>query len=153
VQQEFTLAPRLNELRESLLRKAKKKNVSLICRVEDGAGTVVADESKLRQILYNFLGWAIARSPEGGQVMLAASMKAAGGLEVMITDEGESFDVTSGFDLAGDPSTLLRIGLNVSQGLAAAMGAIITLQQRNPQGLSIVLQLPAGKAGAPQTSA
>src|SRR6185503_994224 len=103
--------------------------------------------------LYNFLGWAIARSPEGGQVMLAASMKAAGGLEVMITDEGESFDVTSGFDLAGDPSTLLRIGLNVSQGLAAAMGAIITLQQRNPQGLSIVLQLPAGKAGAPQTSA
>jgi signal transduction histidine kinase len=153
VQREFALAPKLNELCEGLSRKAKKKNVSLICRVEDG-GSVVSDESKLRQVLYNFLGWAIARSPEGGQVMLVAGMNAASGLEVRITDEGESFDVTRGFDLAvagGDHSSLLGIGLNVSQRLAEILGAIVTLEGRKPQGLSIVLQLPAGKVGVPQT--
>lgn len=154
VQQEFALSPKLNELCEGLSRKAKKRNVSLICRVEDGAGSVVSDESKLRQILYNFLGWAIARSPEAGQVMLAASMNAAGGLEVRVTDEGESFDVTHGFDLAsvgGDQSSLLSIGLNVSQRLAAVLGAIVTLEGRKPQGLSIVLQLPVGKVGVRPT--
>lgn len=152
VQREFALSQKLNELCEGLSRKAKKKNVSLICRVEDGAGSVVSDESKLRQVLYNFLGWAIARSPEGGQVILAASMNATSGLEVVITDEGESIDVTRGFDpgAGGDQSSLLAIGLNVSQRLAEALGAIVTLERRKPQGLSIKLQLPAGTAGVPQ---
>jgi two-component system, NarL family, sensor histidine kinase BarA len=153
VPREFALPPKLNELCEGLSRKAKKKNVSLICRVEDGAGTVVSDESKLRQVLYNFLGWAIARSPEGGQVVLAASVNAAGALEVRIIDEGESLDVTGGFDppgAGGDQSTLLGIGLNVSQRLAATLGASVTLEGREPQGLSILLQLSAGTVGGGQ---
>jgi len=150
---EFFLAPKLHELCEALSRKAKKKNVSLDCRVEDGVGSVVSDESKLRQVLYNFLAWAIARSPEGGKVTLDASVNAARELKVTIADEGESFDVTQGFDLpgagGGDNSSLLRTGLNVSQRLAATLGAIVTLESREPHGLSIVLLMPAGTVGVP----
>jgi signal transduction histidine kinase len=151
VMREFSLSHTLHELCEAFSRKAMKKKISLACTVDDVLGSVVTDESKLRQMLYNLLGCAIARSPLEGQVNVIASMAGAGELAVKTEDDGEPLDLTRGCDLfgagvGGDNPTLQTIGLDISQRLAKALGGTITLESREPRGLSIVLLLPTQPA-------
>jgi len=140
-----------NALRQScaaVLRQAEKKNVVLSYNATDDFGSIVSDESKLRQSLYNFLAYAIARSPSGGRVTMLTAITAAGDLLLQIDDEGAPVDVSRGFDLsfpgsANEDPSLQELGLDISQRLLAALGGTITLESREPQGLSIILKLPA----------
>ena len=152
VRHEFSLSQSLAGLCEALSRKAKQKKIALDCRVPSKIGTVVSDESKLRQILYNVLAWSIERSPERSRVTVAAAVNRGTGLQLTIRDEGKSIDVSCGFaspDTGIDKSSPLVTGLKVSQHLAEMLGATFTFASRKPRGLAIVLQLPKGTVGGP----
>ena len=53
----------------------------------DGSGDVVADEGKVKQVLYNLLSNAIKFTPEGGKIGVSAR-RAASALELTVTDTG-----------------------------------------------------------------
>ena len=144
--EEFSLEDLLREACQGLARQAEKQNAEIRCQVGDDLPMVVSDRGKLRQAVYNFLAYAITRSP-GAPVVVSAEKDAAGFL-LKIEDEGESpADCTAFVEL---DSSNRRAG-NSELGLAIArqnidlLGASLSFQHRQPRGLQVVIQLP----GAP----
>ena len=145
---EFSPGDALRESCAAVLRRAEKKNVVLVCNIDDAFGSVVSDESQVRQVLFNFLAYAIARSPVGGQVTSTAIMAANSDVLFRIDDEGEPVDLSRGLDFAGVGSggenpNLHQLGVEISRRLLQALGGTFTLENREPQGLEIAVKLPA----------
>src|SRR5205823_14296901 len=69
---DFSVRETLRESCVTVGRLAQKQCVKLDCEVAPELGPIVSDEGKLRQVLYNFLAHAIARSPQGGTVAVNA---------------------------------------------------------------------------------
>ena len=144
---QFSPGDVLRESCNAVLRQAEKKGVALSANIGDNLGSIFSDEGKLRQSLYNFLAYAIARSPSGGQVTIVTSTTSGDDLLVQIGDEGAAVDVSAAFELHSPDSTaedlnLRELGFDISQRLLSALGGRVTLQNREPQGLSISLLLP-----------
>lgn len=57
---------------------AQAKGVLLESHIEDGVGTIIADEDRIQQVLWNLLSNAVKFTPRGGFVRLATC--AHGGL-------------------------------------------------------------------------
>ena len=147
VGREFSPASALRESCGAVSRQAEKKNVVLLCNVDDELGSIVSDESQLRQVLFNFLAYAIARSPIGGRVTSTATMAGDSDVLFRIEDEGEPVDLSRGLDLAcvntsGENPNPHQLGLDISRRLLQALGGTVTLENREPRGLSIALKLP-----------
>ncbi|HWW75185.1 MAG TPA: histidine kinase dimerization/phospho-acceptor domain-containing protein, partial [Pyrinomonadaceae bacterium] len=85
---EFSLRETLRESCAAVSRLAQKQDVRLECTTAAEVSSIVSDEGKLRQVLYNFLAFAIGRSPSGGAVVV--NVVPAGGtrLRIEINDEG-----------------------------------------------------------------
>lgn len=144
---QFSPGDVLHESCNAVSRQAEKKGVTLSANIPDNLGSVFSDEGKLRQSLYNFLAYAIARSPAGGQVTIQTATTPHGDLLLQIDDQGASVDVSAAFELHSPDSTvedlnLRELGFDISQRLLSALGGRVTLQNREPQGLSISLLLP-----------
>ena len=145
---EFSPGSALRESCAAVSRRAEKKNVALLCNIDDASGSVVSDESQVRQVLYNFLAYAIARSPIGGRVTSTVATAANGDVLFRIDDEGEDADLSRGLDFdgvgsGGENPNLHQLGLEISRRLLQALGGTFTLDGREPQGLSIAVKLPA----------
>jgi len=145
---EFSPGDALRESCAAVSRRAEKKNVVLVCNIDDAIGSGVSDESQVRQVLFNLLAYAIARSPVGGQVTSTAIVAANSDVLFRIDDEGEPVDLSRGLEFAGvgsggeDPN-LHQLGLEISRRLLQVLGGTVTLENREPQGLSIAVKLPA----------
>ena len=72
--QEISVRELLRESTAAVARPAQVNQVRLEYELAPGVTTVVSDQGKLRQILYNFLGWAISRSSSGQQVSVYAEL-------------------------------------------------------------------------------
>ena len=142
-------------LRESCIavsRQAEKKSVAVSANIDDNLGSVFSDEGKLRQSLYNFLAYAIARSPSGGQVTILTSTTEVGDVLLQIDDEGAPVDGSAAFELCSPDSTredlsLRELGFDISRRLLSALGGLVTLEKREPHGLSIQIKLPQRSSG------
>lgn len=144
---EFSPGDVLRELCIAVSQQAEKKSVAVSANIDDHLRSVVSDEGKLRQSLYNFLAYAIARSPSGGRVTILTSTTEGGDLLVQIDDEGAPVDGSAAFELCSPDSTredlsLRELGFDISQRLLSALGGLVTLEKREPQGLSMLLLLP-----------
>jgi len=145
---EFSPGSALRESCAAVSRRAEKKNVALHCNIDDAGCSVVSEESQVRQVLFNFLAYAIARSPVGGQVTSRTTVGANSDVLFRIDDEGEPVDLSGGLDFSGvgsdgeDPN-LHQLGLEISRRLLQALGGTVTLENREPHGLSIAVKLPA----------
>jgi len=145
---EFSPGSALRESCAAVSRRAEKKNVVLVCNIDDAIGSVVSDESQVRQVLFNFLAYAIARSPIGGRVTSTVATPTNSDVLFRIDDEGEPVDLSRGLEFAGVKSggenpNLHQLGLEISRRLLQALGGTFTLENREPHGLSILLKLPA----------
>ena len=145
---EFSPGSALRESCAAVARRAEKKNVVLVCNIDDAFGSVVSDESQVRQVLFNFLAYAIARSPIGGRVTSTVATAANSDVLFRINDEGEPVDLSSGLDFAGVGSggenpNLPQLGLEISRQLLQVLGGTFTLENREPQGIEIAVKLPA----------
>ena len=164
---EFSPREMLRESCAAVARLARKAEVTLERSVSDDFGSVVADEGKLRQVLYNFLAFAIHRTPPRGRVVARIdevendSKDSARRFSIEITDEGEPL---------GDPSRLFdpidaghvpgtmpnargtdmnELGLVIAHRLIGVMGGTIELHEHAPQGLRIRLTFPRLPPAAP----
>lgn len=85
--EEVDIASLIGEVRMSLFSFASNKKIKLEIKVDPSLGSIRADRTKLRQILYNLVSNAIKFTPEKGKVIVNASKK-GGALEVRVSDNG-----------------------------------------------------------------
>ena len=70
-----------------LKEKALKHNIQLSYEVKDIPASIIADERKLKQVIYNLLANAVKFTPDGGRVHMEAE-KAGDFVQVSIEDTG-----------------------------------------------------------------
>jgi len=70
-----------------LKEKALKHNIQLSYEVKEIPASIIADERKLKQIIYNLLANAVKFTPDGGRVRMEAEL-AGGFVQVSIADTG-----------------------------------------------------------------
>ncbi|HEX8459008.1 MAG TPA: HAMP domain-containing sensor histidine kinase [Pyrinomonadaceae bacterium] len=148
---EFSVREMLRETCGAVARLAENKSVKLDCTTAPECGTIVSDEGKLRQVLYNFFAHAIGRSPEGATVQIRAYKRTSDELCVEIEDEGEPradaaahiFDAVE-VDAPNERGTNMNeLGLVIAQRLVAVLDGHIALDTAAPRGLTVRLELPA----------
>lgn len=147
---EFSLRQALRESCAAVARLAQKQEVKVDCQYGPDIGTIVSDEGKLRQVLYNFLAHAIGRSPAGGSVVVHVESVSALRYEIAIVDEGERLDDMSrvfepvDVDAPSEQATSMNeLGLVIARRLIDAIGGTVTLENAASGGLKVIIELPA----------
>ncbi|MGB7925787.1 MAG: GAF domain-containing sensor histidine kinase [Pyrinomonadaceae bacterium] len=147
---EFSLREALRESCAATARLAQKQNVKLECCPTADLPTIVSDEGKLRQVLYNFLAYAISRSPAGENILVRAESLASSRFEIQIEDKGEMLSDLSRIFEPVDISaptekatSMNELGLAIARRLIDVLGGRVTLENTTPHGLKVSIELPA----------
>jgi signal transduction histidine kinase len=147
---EFSLRETLRESCAAVSRLAQKQEVRLECTTAPEVGGILSDEGKLRQVLYNFLAFAIGRSPAGSAVAVNAVTDKGERLRIEINDEGEPLEDPArlfepvDIDAPNERGTNMNeLGLVIAHRLLDVLGGSVTLNDLRPTGLSVQLNLPA----------
>lgn len=151
--QEFSLADTVSESCRALDRFAHVRQVALDYEVGPNGVTVVTDRGKLRQILYNFLAWALSRSVAEQRVSLQADVTSDTQLRLQIDDFGPPVaDLARVFDPDDKPGArepdINELGILIGHRLLEVLSGSVTLQNRDEGGLRILMELPARPAKA-----
>lgn len=141
--EEFSLEDLLMEACSSLSRQAKKQNAELRCVGETSLPLIVSDRGRLRQVVYNFMAYAITRSP--GALVTVTAEKDAAGFILRIEDEGESPIDCNEFielDASNRRAGNSELGLAIARQNLDLLGGSLSFQNRQPRGLQVLIQLP-----------
>lgn len=146
--QEFSLREVLRESCAAAARMAQKQQVKIDYELAPEITTIVTDQGKLRQTLFNFIAWAVSRSPAGESVKVAVDSDKQGLLSIRVIDNGEPrADLKSVFDPEdGTRSRELNInelGIIIGRKLLELIGGKVTLENLVPRGLQSIIQIPA----------
>jgi len=145
--QEFTLRETLRESCANVARLAQKKQVKVEYEMEPEITTIVSDQGKLRQILFNFIAWAVSRSPNGEAVNISVEINDQAHLNIIIRDSGDRVaDIDHIFDPehatnAREPNTN-ELGIIIARKLLEMMNGTVALNDTASQGLETTIQLP-----------
>lgn len=148
--QEFLLEETLRESCAALARAAEVRQVRLEYGLAPSITTVVSDRVKLRQVLYNFLGWAVSRSSPEQEVKVYADMIDTT-LRISIDDSGEPISDLSRVlepEATEDKrdANMNELGIIICRRLLDAMNGNVMLENRGNGGVRVVIQLPAHPA-------
>lgn len=146
--QEFSLRETLRESCAAAARMAQKQQVKIDYELAPEITTIVTDQGKLRQTLFNFIAWAVSRSPAGESVRVTVNIDAQGLLSIEIADNGEArangasvFDPEHGTP-AHEPN-INELGIIIGRKLLELIGGTVSLENRVPRGLAATIQIPA----------
>ncbi|MFG1343757.1 PAS-domain containing protein [Xanthobacter autotrophicus DSM 431] len=138
---EVDVAETVSAVAEAVRDPVAEARLTLAVSVDPAAGRFTADARRVRQILFNLLSNAIAVSPEGGTVSLAA-MRRDGALVFTVRDDGpgvpaevagslfERFESRS----AGPRHRGVGLGLAIVQSFMALHGGSVSVQPAGPTG-------------------
>lgn len=147
---EFSLREMLRESVAAAARMAQKQQVKLDYELAPEITTVVTDQGKLRQALFNFIAWAVGRSAAGDSVKVNANIN-EGLLVINVIDNGEaSADLAKVFDpenaSSGHEPSINELGIIIGRKLLQLIGGEVTLENLVPQGVQAMIQIPARPA-------
>ena len=145
--QEFSVRETLRESCAAAARMAQKAQVKIEYEVAPEITTVVSDQGKLRQTLFNFIAWAVSRSPAGESVKITVDVDDNSMLSIKVRDNGEPKDTSSIFDPeqsdgASEPN-INELGIIIGRKLLELMGGSVALQNCTPHGLEATIKMPA----------
>ncbi len=142
--EEFSLDDLLRESCAALARQAKKQDVRLSYEAPSDLPPILSDRIKLGQVVYNFLAYAIARSPEAAQVTITGNEEARG-FRIRIEDEGDEVADPARFEveLARGRVGCSELGLAIAKQNVDLLGAVLKIQNQPSRGLQISILLPA----------
>jgi len=148
--QEFSLRDTLRESCSAAARMAQKAQVKIDYELGPEVTTIVTDQGKLRQTLFNFIAWALSRSPAGESVKVAVNIDAQGLLSIEILDNGEARANINVFDpehgLPAHEPNINELGIIIGRKLLELLGGTVSLENRVPRGLAATIQIPARPA-------
>lgn len=146
---EFSLSNVLRESCMAVARLAQKQSVTIDCVPDPNLPTIVSDEGKLRQVLYNFFAHAISRSAEGESVRVNAESLSPTRFQIVIEDKGETLsDISRIFEPveihapSESAATMNELGLAISRRLIDLLGGTVELEKESPHGLKVIIELP-----------
>src|ERR1041384_1554961 len=97
--QEFSIRETLRESCAAAARMAQKQQVKIDYELAPEITTIVTDQGKLRQTLFNFISWAVSRSPAGESVKVAVDVDEENLVSIKVLDNGQApADAASAFD-------------------------------------------------------
>jgi len=133
--------------------KAREKSVSLSCDIAGGLPYLYADERALKQILLNLASNAVKFTPEGGRVIVAASLDDAGRVVVRVRDTGigiKAVDIPRVLEPFGQVESAFSrtyegtgLGLPLSSRLAALHGGELCIDSTPGEGTTVSILFPA----------
>ena len=146
--QEFSLRETLRESCAAAARMAQKQQVKIDYELAPEITTIVTDQGKLRQTLFNFIAWAVSRSPAGESVKVNVNIDAQGLLSIEVVDNGEArADTANVFDpehaSPGHEPNINELGIIIGRKLLELIGGRVSLENREPRGLAAIIQIPA----------
>jgi signal transduction histidine kinase len=145
--QEFSLRETLRESCAAAARMAQKQQVTIDYEVAPEVTTIVSDQGKLRQTLFNFIAWAVSRSPAGETVRVSIDLHDQGNLAIKVRDNGQPpKDIAEVFDpehssFAHEPN-INELGIIIGRKLLELMSGSVVLQNCAPTGLEATIQMP-----------
>jgi signal transduction histidine kinase len=149
--QEFSLRETVRESCSAAARMAQKAQVKIEYEVAPEITTVVSDQGKLRQTIFNFIAWAVSRSPAGDTVNVTVDIDLQGMLAIRVKDNGEArSDTASAFDPEhapmGHEPNINELGIIIGRKLLELMGGRVVLENCVPRGLQATIRIPARPA-------
>jgi signal transduction histidine kinase len=146
--QEFSIRETLRESCAAAARMAQKQQVKIEYELAPEITTIVTDQGKLRQVLFNFIAWAVSRSPAGESVRINIDGDADGMLLFKVIDNGETrADLPGVFDPEhGSPNNeanINELGIIIGRKLLELINGRVTLENLVPRGLQATIQIPA----------
>lgn len=146
--QEFSLRETVRESCSAAARMAQKAQVKIEYEVAPEITTVVSDQGKLRQTIFNFIAWAVSRSPAGETVKVTVDIDSQGILAIRVKDNGEAAsDTASAFDPENAPMdrepNINELGIIIGRKLLELMGGRVVLENCVPRGLQATIRIPA----------
>jgi len=146
--QEFSLRETLRDSCAAVARLAQKQQVKLEYELAPEISTVVSDQGKLRQILYNFISWAVSRSPADEMVKVVVGLEEPGMLWIQISDQGGPLEDTSQVfdpeDTSSREANINELGIIIGRRLIELMAGGLALRNSDSSGLEVTIRLPAG---------
>jgi len=146
--QEFSIRETLRESCAAAARMAQKQQVKIEYELAPEITTIVTDQGKLRQTLFNFIAWAVSRSPAGEAVRINIDGDADGMLLFKVIDNGETrADLANVFDPEHDSANhepnINELGIIIGRKLLELINGRVTLENLVPRGLQATIQIPA----------
>jgi signal transduction histidine kinase len=146
--QEFSIRETLRESCAAAARMAQKQQVKVEYELAPDITTIVTDQGKLRQTLFNFIAWAVSRSPAGESVRIIIDGDADGMLLFKVIDNGETrADLAGVFDPEHDAANhepnINELGIIIGRKLLELINGRVTLENLVPRGLQASIQIPA----------
>ncbi|TAK75138.1 MAG: PAS domain S-box protein [Aquabacterium sp.] len=135
--------------------QADRCQVAIRAAVHPPGLVVLADATRLKQLLTNLLTNAVKYNRPGGQVVLSSRMLGEGDVAIDVSDDGLGMSATQLSELFQPFNRLGRersgtegtgIGLVISQRLADLMGGTLAARSVEGQGSTFTLTLPASSA-------
>jgi signal transduction histidine kinase len=135
---------------EGLRDRLDERDIKLDKRISAEIGTMVADEKRLRQILYNLLSNAIGFSSQGGHVSVSARRE-NGNIVIVVEDEGvgipddfiglvfDRFESRPGGAARGG----VGLGLAIVKSFVELHGGTVSITSRQDKGTTVRVTLPA----------
>ena len=145
--QEFSLRETLRESCAAAARRAQKQQLTMEYDVAPEVTTIVSDQGKLRQTLFNFVAWAVSRSPAGETIRVDVDLHDQGTLAIKVRDNGPPpEDVSEVFDpehssCAHEPN-INELGIIIGRKLLELMGGSVVLESSSPTGLEAKIHMP-----------
>jgi len=136
---------------------ARQRSVTLRDELAPAARAVLADETRLKQVLTNLLSNAVKYNREGGLVLLMTALDAEGRVEITVRDNGLGMTPEQMAALFQPYNRLGRehsgvegtgIGLVISRRLAELMGGSLEAASVAGEGSVFTLRLPASDLAA-----
>jgi signal transduction histidine kinase len=149
--QEFSLRETVRESCAAAARMAQKQQVKIEYEVAPEITTIVSDQGKLRQTIFNFIAWAVSRSPAGETVNVDVDIDNRGTLAIKVKDNGDGrADTASAFDpehsSSGREPNINELGIIIGHKLLELMGGRVVLENCVPRGLQATIRIPARPA-------
>ena len=137
---------------ETVRASADAKMITIATSFSPQLGTIVADATRLQQILWNLMTNAVKFTPRRGQVTISAR-RTSSHIQFAVTDTGEGIDpsflphVFEPFRQAENPSTRvhggLGLGLSIVRYLAEAHGGTVAAESEGKGlGATFTVTLP-----------
>ena len=146
--QEFSIRETLRESCAAAARMAQKQQVKIEYELAPEITTIVTDQGKLRQTLFNFIAWAVSRSAPGDSVRIVIESGTDGLLLFKVIDNGDPrADLASVFDpehaSANHELNINELGIIIGRRLLELINGSVALENLVPRGLQASIQIPA----------